>query len=109
VLYDKELSFSARCVYAALADRVGSGATTSIGMRLLAKRLGASKTTVCDAVKELVDRGHVKVRPFGKQRAIYHLTSNRFGYKQRALDAGESITEELISKPRRRLATAKLA
>lgn len=109
VLYDKELSFSARCIYGVLADRVGDGTTVRIGIRLIARLLGANKSTVVDAIEELVQRRHVIPRRTGKQRTMYHLTSLRFGMKQRALDAGEESTESVISQPRRRLATARPA
>lgn len=78
-----------------------------VGQRRIAERIGVARNTVDAAISALVECGHLKVLVCGKQRGMYHLTSTIFGQKQRALDAGESISEDLISCPRKRLATAR--
>jgi biotin operon repressor len=107
VLLDKRLTASARCVYAFLASTVFQGTVASVGQRRIAGQLGISTTTVTQAIKELAAYGHVEVVSAGKQRYCYHMKSSIFGQKQAALDAGESIVEELVSFPRRQLATVR--
>ena len=108
VLLDHALTPSARCVYAFIAGTVFQGAVASVGQRRIATMLGFSRTTVGHALDELEQRNHIKTTSFGKQRHAYFLTSNVFGTKQAALDAGESIVEDVIvSGPRRRLATVR--
>lgn len=103
VLYDKELSFGARCVYAVLAGAVHQGTTAKVGQRLIARKLGMHQETACLCLQELRDRGHITVVGEGKARRIYHLHSDVFGQKQRA------GTEEIISYPRKRLVSARTA
>lgn len=80
-----------------------------MGQRLIAISLGIHQETVTRALSELVDRKHITIHGKGKERRLYHLHSNIFGQKQRALDAGESVKEELVSFPRPRLATVRSA
>jgi hypothetical protein len=107
VLHDPRLSFAAKCVYGVLAGSVHQGTVARIGQRLIAARLGCHQETVSSAIQELAQWRHVVVTKFGKQRYSYHLTSDVFGQKQRALDAGEATVEELVSSPRPRLATVR--
>jgi hypothetical protein len=90
-----------------LAGSVHQGTVATIGQRRIALRLGFSKNTVNAAIKELTAFNHIVPIKSGTQRYQYHLTSNVFGTKQRALDAGETSVEELVSGPRRRLATVR--
>ena len=90
VMYDKELSFAARCVYGVLAGRAGAGTIAKIGKRAIADLLGASKVTIGSALAALIERGHIEVhlgatkRPDGGNAAVsYHLRSDVFGTKQR--------------------------
>lgn len=109
VLFDRKLSASAKCVYAILAKNAWQGNSVKIGQRLIASKLGFSKTTVNEAIFDLVDRKHVSMVGEGKARRIYMLTSNRFGHKQRSMNAGGGVPEELVSGPRKRLAVARTA
>lgn len=110
VLYDKNLSANAKCVFSVLTRHIFSGTVAKIGQRRIGKLLVIHQQTVGLALKELEERGHVVIIGSGKQRRMYHLTSKRFGMKQRALDAGESMIEDLIiNGPRRRLATVRPA
>jgi hypothetical protein len=101
VLYNKALSFAARCVYSVLAGSVHQGTVAVIGQRRIAKLLGCHQETVSAALLDLAQYGHIVIVAKGKQRHIYHLTSDVFGQKQKS---GE---ETLVSKPRRRFATVK--
>ena len=103
VLLDKRLNASARCVYAYLAGTVHQGTVATVGQRRIAGKLGFSKSTVNEAIKELASNEHIKVIACGAQRYRYHLTSEVFGQKQRA------GVETLVSAPRRRLATVRTA
>ena len=109
VLFDKELSLAARCVYAKIAGSVHQGTTAKIGQRLIANSLGIHQETVTRALAELVDRKHITIHGNGKERRLYHLHSDIFGQKQKALDAGLTVKEDLVSFPRPRLATVRSA
>lgn len=109
VLFDTELSLAARCVYAFVAGSVHQGTTAKVGQRLIAKKIGIHQETVRFALQELEERKHLTIVGSGKDRRVYHLHSNIFGAKQRALNSGESVKEELISFPQRRLATVRTA
>jgi hypothetical protein len=108
VLYDRELSASARCVYTLLSRWVFQGSTAKMGTRKIASDLGFSRTTVDAALVELAERKHLTVHGEGKRRRMYHLTSNIFGRKQRAgveeVALGPSGQPRLVSAPRRRTA-----
>ena len=77
VIYDVELSASARCVFAALALTERKG-IASIGQRRLAKSLGMARQTVADGLSELRERGHIKTISEGTRRAVYTLQSELF-------------------------------
>lgn len=109
VLFDHELSSDCKCVYAVLAGCTRQGTTATLGERLIAEKLGIHRQTVRKSLSRLAERNHITIRGSGKQGRVYHLHSSAFGYKQRALDAGESIKEELVSYPRPRLATVRTA
>jgi len=109
VLYDKDLSANAKCVFSVLTRHIFSGTVAKIGQRRIGKLLAIHQETVGHALKELEERGHVVIIGSGKQRRMYHLTSRRFGIKQRALDAGESTEESMVSYPNKRLATVRTA
>jgi len=103
VLLDRELSMTARCVYAVLARHVFQGTTVNIGQRRIAGLLGVHVGTVTRALHELEERKHISIRGCGNGRRIYHLRSAVFGKKQRA------GFEEVISSPSRtpRLASVR--
>lgn len=88
-----------------LAGSVHQGTVASIGQRRIADRLGFSRTTVSEAVKDLAAYGHLKIMACGAQRYRYHLTSEVFGSKQRA-----GVESVIMSGPgRKRLATVRVA
>lgn len=103
VLHDRALSFAARCIYAELAGSVHQGTVATVGQRRIAKRLGCSRQTVIEGLRDLEARKHIKVTEIGKQRHSYHLTSDVFGQKQRA------GVEEAIYLPRKRLVSVRTA
>ena len=107
VLFDHELSSDCKCVYAVLGGCTRQGTIATIGERLIASKLGIHRQTVRKSLAKLAERKHITIRGVGRERRIYHLHSNAFGAKQRALDAGESVKEELVSFPRPRLATVR--
>lgn len=109
VLLDKDLSLAARCVYAFVAGSVHQGTTAKVGQRLIAAKLGIHQETVRLALRELEENKHLTIIGAGRERRVYHLHSNIFGAKQRALNAGDSAKEDLVSFPRPRLATARTA
>lgn len=82
VIFDTELSASARCVFGALAmsDAVAyqKSRVVSIGVRLLAKQLGFERKAVMRGVRELIARGHLNVSRNGARRATYTLMSPEF-------------------------------
>ena len=84
MLFDSELSLSARAVYGVLARYVFQGTTVRIGQRRIAGLLGIHPETVNVAIHELEERKHIGVRGKGKSRRFYHLCSPVFGQKQRA-------------------------
>lgn len=108
VLFDQELSSDCKCVYAVLGGCTRQGTTATLGERFIAERLGLHRQTVRKALARLAERNHITIHGAGKQRRLYHLHSNVFGQKQRALDAGTETKEELVSFPRRRLATVRV-
>lgn len=109
VLLDGKISPSAKCVYALLAGSVFQGTTAKLGQVRISKQLGLHQETVRIALRELESGNHITIVGTGKQRRLYHLHSNIFGQKQRALDSGTETKEELVSFPRPRLATARTA
>lgn len=89
--------------------KVFQGNAATVGIRKLATLTGKSKSTIHRLLQELHEAGHIA--PAGRkrgQRGYYVLTSPVFGQKQRQLNT-EGGTEELVSMPRRRLATARPA
>ena len=104
VLFDKDLSITARCVYSVLARRAFQGATANIGQRRIAHLLGIHLGTVNRSLHELKERQHIDIRGNGKGRRIYHLRSMVFGQTQRA-----GIEEVIISPSRTpRLASVRI-
>lgn len=82
VLRDARLSLLARVVYGELAANVFQGSVANIGLRLVAERIGASKSSVARAVRELETAGHLVPTGEEKRRTYYTLTSPVFGQKQ---------------------------
>lgn len=109
VLCDHDLSSDCKCVYAILAGCTRQGTTATIGERLIASKLGIHRQTVRKSLAKLAERKHITIRGVGKERRIYHLHSNIFGVKQRALDTGAAVKEEMVSFPRPRLVTVRKA
>ena len=93
VLFDRELSVTARCVYGVLARYAFQGTAVRIGQRRIAGLLGVHQETVNLALHELESSEHISIRGAGKNRRSYHLHSLVFGQKQRA------GIEEVISSP----------
>jgi hypothetical protein len=93
VLFDADLSITAKCVYAVIARYVFQGNTAKLGQRLIAQKVSASKNTVNGAIRELSGRGFIAITGEGKARRIYTLSSKVFGQKQR------SGVEEIICEP----------
>lgn len=97
-------------VFCVLSGPVFTGSVTSIGTRLLARSVHASRRLVIASLNRMEKRGYIMRPPVKRgERPFYVLTSDVFGQKQRALNNGESIKEDLVSYPRRRLATARKA
>lgn len=86
VLFDKELSAYARCVYAFLAGSVWEGRTASVGQRRISRMLGISRGCVAAGIRELALRQHIEIVALGKKRTVYILTSVIFGQKQGKVD-----------------------
>ena len=105
VLFDSELSSSARSVYGVLARYTYQGTTVRIGQRRIARLLGIHQETVNNGLREFEGRKHIAIRGNGKARRFYHLYSPVFGQKQRA------GYEEVIRSPSggRRLVTVRTA
>ena len=83
VLHDTRLSAHARLVYLELALWVFQGRTCSVGTRQIADRLGFSKTTVIEGLKQLADLGAIAISKSGHgKRTLYVLNSPLFGQKQ---------------------------
>ena len=83
VLFDNNLSVTARCVYGVLARYAYQGTTVRIGQRRVAKLLGLHVETVNVALHQLESCEHIAIRGGGKDRRTYHLQSRVFGQKQR--------------------------
>jgi CRP-like cAMP-binding protein len=84
VLFDRELSLTARCVYGVLARYAFQGTAVRIGQRRIANLLGLHQETVNLALHQLETSDHISIRGNGKDRRSYHLHSSVFGQKQRA-------------------------
>lgn len=84
VIHDVMLGAASIAVFSEMALWVFQGTTCSIGQRAIAKRLGLSRNTVSEAIKNLVERGHVEMcRPESRgRRPVYVLTSQIYGQKQ---------------------------
>lgn len=83
VLHDLRLSVHSRLVYAELALWVFQGRTCSAGARQIAERLGFSKTTVSECIRELRGLGLIAVNKGERgKRSVYVLISPVFGSKQ---------------------------
>ena len=83
VMHHETLSAYARLVYGEMALWVFQGKTCSIGVRKMAKNLHFSKTTVVEAIEELVKAGVISASKRGAgKRTVYVLLSPVFGQKQ---------------------------
>lgn len=106
VLFDKDLSASARCIYAYLARSVFQGSVARFGQRRIAKDLGFNRETVGTALHELQKRGHLSIVGEDKERRTYVLHSHIFGQKQRTGQyesaVGPSGGARIVSLPRSR-------
>jgi DNA-binding transcriptional regulator LsrR (DeoR family) len=69
-------------VYAFLSRRVWQGATTKVGVRLIASSLHTSRSVVSEAIARLAKNGHITITASGRQRPLYTLTSPVFSQKQ---------------------------
>lgn len=94
VLYDLSLTPCDRLVYAALADQVWQGNVAKIGERLMASKLGISRSKVQASLKALLECGAVtKAESRIGNRNCYVLASPVFGQKQTREDV-------IVSSPR---------
>lgn len=110
VTLDLSISDRAVRIYFILGLKTFQGNISSLGLRQLGILLNVSSMTAKRCMNELVAAGKVQAINSGNgKRMRYMLTSPIFGTKQRALNAGESIVEELVSSPGKRLATARIA
>ena len=73
MLYDTNLSTTARCVYAMLAGSSRNGSAVKLGQRRIGQKLGIHKETVGSALKELEAAGHVGISGEGQARRSYSL------------------------------------
>jgi hypothetical protein len=113
---DPQLSPHARIVYRTLSRYTFQGNVVRMGIRRIAELSHCNKDTACSALQELAGIGkdekplknkHITIVGEGRSRRFYCLLSSVFGQKQRALNANESIKEDLVSGPRKRLATVR--
>ena len=105
VLGDERLSPRDVRVFAALAVSCWQGNFSSVGKRSLAQICSVSERLVLESLKRLGACGHItKTESRRGYRAGYLLLSPVFGQKQRS---GE--VAELVSSPRKRLATVRVA
>jgi len=82
-MHHETLSAYARLVYGEMALWVFQGKTCSIGVRKMAKNLHFSKTTVVEAIEELVKAGVISASKRGAgKRTVYVLLSPVFAQKQ---------------------------
>ncbi len=110
ILEDPELHSEAVRIYGLMAMWVFQGNVCRKGLRYLAKCIKKSPATAQRRVRQLIASGLISQgKTQAGERAYYVLNHPIFGKKQRSLDAGETITEDLVSFPRRRLATARKA
>lgn len=110
ILLDQEMSDLATRIFGILSLKTFQGNIATLGVRKLETLTGRGRSIVHRALQELAKAGHIA--PASKtrgQRAQYVLTSPVFGQKQRDLNSGKSSTEDLVSHPRKHLATARLA
>src|SRR5258708_4797838 len=86
VVCDRELKLLDVRVYCMLAGSVWQGNTASIGTRLVANSIHASRRLVIASLRRLERRGHIrKANPVRRgKREMYVLLSPVFGQKQRA-------------------------
>lgn len=85
VLHDSRLSHCDKLVFAELAYHVWQGTIAKVGQRSVAKVLDMSRTQVGKSLKRLLEFGHIEASgKVVKSVQSYHLTSKRFGQKQRA-------------------------
>jgi hypothetical protein len=84
VVCDSNLKFLDVRVYSVLSGDVWQGTTATIGTRLIADYLQASRRLVIESLCRLEQRGHIaKARRRRGKRAMYVLLSPVFGQKQR--------------------------
>ena len=104
VLADSRLKHRDVCVYAVIASEVWQGNYACVGQRLISGAVHSSPRRVAESIARLERFGHVRrtVEPRGK-RGGYVLLSEVFGSKQRA------GVQEVISRPRKRLASVRVA
>lgn len=108
ILEDPEVHSESVRIYGLMAMWVFQGNVVKKGVRYFAKCIKKSPATALRRIRQLIELGLVKqgaVNP--GERAYYVLVSPLFAKKQRALDAGQAITEDLVSFPRKRLATVR--
>ncbi len=108
---DKRLNGTDIRVYAAIAYHVFQGNVCREPYEKLAVAGGVTRQQVTRAVANLLGYKYILPYPGNRERhrQWFVLPSVVFGQKQRALDAGESSSEDLVSRPRKRLATARTA
>lgn len=104
VLFDKEISATAKCIFATLAVSLRKGSrVASMGQRLIARKLGFDRGTVSKGLKELAQRGHVTVSQVGRKRPHYFMVSTRFEVEEAARGntfvAGGAVPREHLQVP----------
>ena len=85
--YDPTLSMAAKAVYVILATAERNGGYASIGIRRIAKYLGAHKETVGLALNELQAAKHITVTSKHGARNAYHLTHPHFATRKPKSDS----------------------
>ena len=96
--YDPTLSMAAKAVYVILATAERNGGYASIGIRRIAKYLGAHKETVGLALNELQAAKHITVTSKHGARNAYHLTHPHFATRKPKFE----LDPDMVSKPRPR-------
>ena len=93
VLLDTSISSDAVRVYGFLSLDVYQSNLARVGLRVMGRVLGLSRTTVNRRVTELISAGHIRKAPAKSgQRGCYELQSPVFGQKQ-------GKVTELVSAP----------
>jgi hypothetical protein len=110
VVCDEDLKLRDVRVYCMLAGSVWQGSTASVGTRLIASCIHASRRLVIESLRRLEARGHIRKAAARRgKREVYVLLSPVFGQKQRAGIEEKAMGPSgprLVSVPKKESASA---